>query len=69
MNKTYSKILSSAALMAIILSGCATIIEGKTETVTFDSEPAGAKVIVAGRVMGNTPITVPVEKDKNLAVT
>lgn len=33
----------------IIFSGCATIMSGTDETLTFNSEPDGATVLVAGR--------------------
>lgn len=58
-------ILSSTALF----SGCATIVSGTDQKLTFDSEPEGATVTVAGRVLGKTPLTVEVDKDKNLALT
>jgi hypothetical protein len=51
-------------LLAIVSSGCATIIDGKNQSVSFDSEPKGATVIVNGRTLGVTPTTVQIEKVK-----
>ncbi|MBF7729277.1 PEGA domain-containing protein [Pseudomonas sp. N040] len=64
-----SKSFLTISLGIALISGCATIIDGKSEPVTFNSEPEGATVNVAGRVMGKTPVTVQVERDENLAVT
>ncbi|MDH4560646.1 PEGA domain-containing protein [Pseudomonas sp. BN411] len=66
-----NRVQVSALLLisSAIVSGCATIVDGKTQAVTFNSEPQGAEVSVAGRVMGTTPVTAQVERDKNLAVT
>jgi hypothetical protein len=56
-------------LFALILSlnivGCATVIKGSDQNVTFRTEPEGAKVTVSGRVLGLTPLTASVEKGKN----
>jgi hypothetical protein len=57
------------AFMAVLLAGCASIISGTDQKITFKSEPEGATVTVAGRVLGKTPLTVDVDKDKNLPLT
>jgi hypothetical protein len=47
-----------AALAAVaLLFGCAGL-EGPRETITIDSEPQGARVYVAGREIGVTPLKV-----------
>jgi hypothetical protein len=38
-----------------IFQGCATIINGPTEKVKFDSKPPGATVYVNGKPIGQTP--------------
>lgn len=51
----------AAVLMAgatIALSGCATIIRGTHQDVTFTSEPANARVVVDGEDRGETPTTL-----------
>ena len=53
------------AALSILSSGCASIVTGTDQKVTFDSEPDGATVSVSGRVLGKTPVTASVDKDKN----
>ena len=36
--------------------GCATIVSGTTQEVSFQSNPEDAKVSVSGRVIGKTPL-------------
>lgn len=43
-------------LTALILSGCATVINGSKTKVDFISEPSGAVVIVDGNQIGQTPL-------------
>jgi hypothetical protein len=46
-------------LLAIVLCGslvgCATIMNGSRQSVSFESEPSGANVAIAGNVVGQTP--------------
>jgi len=57
--KSHTRILSqiSAGLAAIFLSGCASIMHGTHQDLTFQSNPDNATVTVGGRVIGKTPIT------------
>jgi hypothetical protein len=69
-----SKIRVSVWVVAGILSlfliqACASIIKGKSQMMTFKSEPEGATVTVNGRVIGKTPITTSLEKDTGKSVT
>ena len=41
--------------VALVLSGCATILNGPRQTVTVDSDPAGAEVFDNGLYVGRTP--------------
>jgi len=61
------KILPLAAL--VMVTGCATIIDGGEQTLTFNSEPDGATITVAGKVVGKTPTVVSIDRDENLAFT
>ena len=45
-----------------LISGCATIVSGKTQAVTFQSVPDGADVVVNGELKGKTPITFPLKR-------
>ena len=53
----------------IFISSCATIMTGKTQEITFDSEPQGAEVTVNGRVIGKTPTTIQLDKKKDQTVS
>ena len=53
----------------ILTSSCATIMTGKTQEVTFDSEPQGAEVAVNGRVIGKTPTTIQLDKKQDQSVS
>jgi hypothetical protein len=49
-------------LSQVLFQGCATMIDGPTQKVHVNSEPAGAKVFVNGRPIGNTPATAVVSR-------
>lgn len=53
----------------VFLQGCASIISGKTQQVTFNSEPDGANVIITGRQIGKTPITTQLDRAKDQTLT
>jgi hypothetical protein len=55
-------------LGALILSGCATIINGTTQSVTFDSIPQGAEILIDGARVGVTPLTITLEKNAKKTV-
>lgn len=56
-------------LISAFISGCASIVSGTDQTLTFNSEPDGATVTVAGRVVGKTPLSVQIDKDKNQSLS
>src|SRR5882672_9180903 len=47
---------------AISLTGCASIISGSNQEVTFHSTPEGATVSVNGKTFGKTPLTTALKK-------
>lgn len=49
-------------ILAVFSSGCATLFSGTTDEVTFTSEPAGARVLVDGDELGETPLTYEVDR-------
>ena len=51
------------------ISGCASIVSGRDQTLTFNSEPDGATVMVAGRTVGKTPLSVQINKGKQQSLT
>ena len=54
---------------AASISGCATIVSGTDQNLTFDSEPDGATVSVAGKVVGKTPMSVQLKKKTQQSLT
>lgn len=67
-------LIKIALILACIMSflfmqGCATIIKGKTQEVTFKSEPEGATVTVTGRTIGKTPITTQLDRKSDQTAT
>lgn len=55
---------SIAVLVLVLLSGCATMMNGSTKKVDVESEPSGAKVNVRGEIRGKTPLTVELDRSK-----
>ncbi len=62
--KKISMLLMGLACFLVIL-GCATIVTGDKQTVTIDSSPQGAEVLTNGRSLGQTPLTIPLERKKD----
>ncbi len=54
--------------LALIL-GCSTILKGKTQIVSINSNVKGADVIVSGITVGKTPYNGPIQKDSSTTVT
>ena len=46
----------------LFTSGCASLFTGTSDTITFNSQPEGAKVQINGMHIGRTPLTVPVQR-------
>ncbi|WP_161624263.1 PEGA domain-containing protein [Spongiibacter marinus] len=54
---------SLIALSLFFIASCATIISGTSQTLVFSSEPIGAQVLLDGRPVGVTPLTISVKKN------
>lgn len=58
------------ALIALLsLTSCATIIHGKSQDVTINSEPAGASVLCDGEKVGNTPVVLTLARKQDHSIT
>lgn len=57
------------AVSMLFMGGCATIVKGTDQNLSFNSEPEGATVSIDEKVLGKTPVTVPVDKDQGLTIT
>ncbi len=64
--KNLKLVVTAAAFSCMIaLSGCASIISGSSQNVSFKSEPPGATLAVDGRDMGKTPVTINLKRKKD----
>lgn len=54
---------------AVAFSGCAGMFSGETQMLTVKSSPAGANVSINGMPIGQTPITAPIAKKKDILIT
>jgi len=57
------------AVTVILSTGCASVVSGTDQKLTFNSEPEESTVAVSGRVLGKTPLTVPVDRGSNQSIT
>lgn len=57
-------IILSAIFLTFALTSCASIFKGTNQELTFDSSPKGAMVYLDGKMMGNTPVTISLKKNK-----
>jgi len=57
----------TAGFLAVV-TGCATIISGTTQVLTFQSNPSGAEILVNGIPVGITPLTVTVKRKSGTKV-
>lgn len=61
--KTMQFLQLACAVVAIcLMTGCATIINGGSQEVSFVSNPEGVTVTVGGRVMGKAPLTTRLDR-------
>jgi hypothetical protein len=61
-------VAATASWVMLALSGCATIIRGTTERVSFQSEPSGALVRLSNGFTGRTPVSFTVPRKGDLTV-
>jgi PEGA domain-containing protein len=50
-------------IISTVASGCASIVTGNKQDVSFQSQPDGATVMLDDRAIGKTPVTVTIKKD------
>jgi|TARA_B110000495_G_C23029315_1_gene612474 uncharacterized protein YceK len=60
------KIIMSLSILSVLIlfTGCATVISGTSQTITFDSSPSGAAIFLDGNRIGVTPFTTSLKKNK-----
>lgn len=57
------------ALVGLGAAGCGALFNNGPELVTFTSSPDGAEVLINGARRGTTPISIPLAKDEDYAIT
>lgn len=53
---------STVVIASCFLGGCAAVVNGPTQEITFNSQPEGANVDFNGKVVGKTPLTMKLER-------
>jgi PEGA domain len=61
--------LCIAAAAATLLSGCATVTHGTTQKIPVTSVPTEAEILVNGKPMGTTPMTVILRRKEDHVMT
>lgn len=56
------KSIAAVGVVALLVSGCATIVAPGPDLVPISSKPSGAMVYVDGVPVGVTPVTVPLKR-------
>lgn len=52
-----------------ILTSCSSIIKGKSQVVSIDSNVRGADIVVNGVTVGQTPYNGPIARDSSTSIT
>ena len=60
---------ATAAFLAVLLSGCASVVNGPRQPVGIASAPTGASVSVDGVEIGRTPMIAHLEREREHVVT
>ena len=62
-------LLTASALILLAVSACSTIVNGKVQTVTINSNVSGAEISVNGKPVGQTPFTGLLERSNKTSIT
>ena len=55
-------------VLVLATSGCATVIDGSSQTVTFNSSPNGARIYANGMEIGTTPLIMSLKRSKTTMI-
>lgn len=58
----------SLLLLAMVYSGCATVLDGSSQPVNIDSSPHGARIYVNGIEVGTTPLSMQMKRSKSTMI-
>lgn len=62
------RIRLSILVLAMVTSGCATILDGSSQPVNFNSSPNGARIYVNGMEVGTTPLNMLMKRSKTTMI-
>ena len=57
-----------AVVFILVTSGCATVIDGSSQLVTFNSSPNGARIYANGMELGTTPLITSLKRSKTTMI-
>ena len=58
----------SILVLAMFASGCATVLDGSSQVVSFDSSPNGARIFVNDVEVGTTPLSMQIRRSRNTII-
>lgn len=61
--------LAACVISLPVLTGCSSIVNGKQQTVSINSNVADAQITVNGLPLGKTPYTGPIERSNKALVS
>jgi hypothetical protein len=64
-NRKFKLLLTMVLSGVFFFQGCSTIFQGTAQKIPVTCEPSGVKVVVDGKVMGNTPLILKLKKKKD----
>jgi PEGA domain len=62
------RIRLSILVLAMVSSGCATILDGSSQPVNFNSSPNGVRIYVNGMEVGTTPLNMLMKRSKTTMI-
>jgi len=65
----HMKLFITLGALLLVLSACATFVDGTTQAVTFQSSPSDAEVLINGAVVGTTPFTIVLDREDGTQLT
>lgn len=57
--------LAASLVFVLLLTSCAGVFKGTSQSITFTSNPEGAEVFIDGVSRGVTPLTLKLKKNKH----
>jgi len=62
------KLTAIVLMLTLLLSSCATVFKGGTQTVPVNTDPEGAEIIIDGVSYGTTPTSIRLDVDRSYTI-